>query len=438
MLPPLPFLGRVRRALTELVCVLGMTVAKAVRSFRADRDAIVPQKILVVRRGGLGDMLMATPLLRALREHFPSSRLYVLASKQAIPGLNGCAWVDQILEVPSATKEWLPLLQKLRRERIDTAFILHRFFAPFLLTLLAGIPRRLGFDWKNHGFALTDSIPFSAARSQTLQIGQLLTLLGKPASDTNMEFAAGADAIRCAREILEGWGFDPAKALVGIHPGGGETAGYSDPTKRWLPERFGRLADLLVQSGGVQVVLLQGPGDKPFVDEALKNMNARALGIASGLPLAVFAALIKKCDLVVVNDTGPMHIAAAQNVPVVAIIGPTHPAYTPPRGGIHKVVWAGVSCSPCYNPEESTFQTPLRGKKRFQCWRSTHECMAAITAEEVYDVVVRQLGVFGSEAGQGRTKAATFEVYQNAVRISARAGHLGLNAATSPDETDKI
>jgi len=437
MLPPLPFSGRVRRALTDLVCLLGMTVAKAVRSLRADRDAIVPQKILVVRRGGLGDMLMATPLLRALREHFPSARVYVLASKQAIPGLNGCAWVDQILEVPSSIKDWLPLLHKLRKERIDTAFILHRFFAASLVTLCVGIPQRLGFNWKNHGFALTDSIPFSPARSQTLQIGQLLTLLGKPAADPRMEFAVSEEAIRCAREMLGGWGFDPAKPLVGIHPGGGETAGYSDPTKRWFPDRFGRLADLLVQSGGVQVVLLQGPGDKPFVDEALKNMNARVLGIASGLPLAVFAALMKECDLVVVNDTGPMHIAAAQNVPVVAIIGPTHPAYTPPRGGIHKVVWAGVHCSPCYNPEESTFLTPLRGKKRFQCWRSTHECMVAITAEEVYDVVVRQLRVFESEPGQGRIKAATYEVYQNAVRISARTEHLGLNAtATSPDESD--
>jgi ADP-heptose:LPS heptosyltransferase len=252
-----------------------------------------------------------------------------------------------------------------------------------------------------------------------------------------MEFMVSEEATHSAHEILKGWGFDPAKPLVGIHPGGGETAGYSDPTKRWFPDRFGRLADLLVQSGGVQVVLLQGPGDKPYVDEALKNMNARVLGIASGLPLAVFAALMKECDLVVVNDTGPMHIAAAQKVPVVAIIGPTHPAYTPPRGDLHQVVWAGVRCSPCYNPEESTFGTPLRGKKRFQCWRSTHECMVAITAEEVFDVVVRQLRVFESGTGRGHTKAATFEVYRNAVRISARTEHLGLKAtATRPDESD--
>jgi len=404
-LPPLPFRGRVRRALTDLICLVGMAVGKAARALRADRKAIVPQRILVVRRGGLGDVLMATPLLRGLREHFPSARVFVLASKQAVAGLNECPWVDRILEVPTSKKEWLTLLRKLRKERIDTAFILHRFFAASLLTVLAGIPQRLGFEWKDHGFALTGSIRFTPTRSQTLQIGQLLTLVGKPAADAGMEFAVSEDAIRCARELLEGWGYDAAKSLVGIHPGGGETAGSSEPAKRWLPERFGRLADLLVQRGVVQVVMLQGPGDEPFVEEALKNMKGRALGVAAGLPLGVFAALMRECDLVVANDSGPMHIAAAQKVPVVAIIGPTHPAYTPPRGGMHKVIWAGVHCAPCYNPEEYIFGTNWNGKKVFKCWRGTHECMVAITAEEVYDVVVGQIRAFGNKPLRGQRQS---------------------------------
>src|SRR6266446_5557221 len=147
-LAPLPLRGRVRRAVTDLFCLVGMTAAKAAQALRAERKAIVPEKILVVRRGGLGDVLMATPLLRGLREHFPSARVLVLTGKPAIQGLSGCPWVDQILEVPTSTKDWLRLLQKLRKERIDTAFILHRFFAPSLLALLAGIPRRFGFDWK--------------------------------------------------------------------------------------------------------------------------------------------------------------------------------------------------------------------------------------------------------------------------------------------------
>jgi len=389
-LPPLPFKGRVRRAVTQLICLAGMTVAKTARALRADRKVNVPAKVFVIRRGGLGDVLMATPLLRGLREHFQSARIYVLTSKQAVAGLLGSPWVDEILEVPNSKKDWLRLLQKLRKERIDAAFILHRFFAPSLLPLLAGIPQRLGFDWKNHGFALTGSVPFSPARSQTLQIAQLLTLLGKPAAGCEMEFTVSEDASRSARELLRGWGYDPTKSLVGIHPGGGETAGSSEPAKRWLPERFGQLADLLEQRG-IQVVMLQGPGDEPFMEGVLKNRKERVLGIAAGLPLAAFAALMKECDLVVANDTGPMHLAAAQEVPVVAILGPTHPAYAPPRGKMHKVIWAGVPCSPCYNPEEYVFGTRRNGKKVFECWRGTHECMTAITAEEVYEVVAKQI-----------------------------------------------
>jgi ADP-heptose:LPS heptosyltransferase len=167
-----------------------MTVAKAGRALGAERKIIVPKNFLVVRRGGLGDALMATPLLRGLRQHFPSARIYVLTSKQAVAGLQGSPWVDEIFQAPTSKKDWLSLLLKMRKERIDTAFILHRFFAASLLSLLAGIPQRLGFDWKNHGFALTGSIPFSPARSQTQQIGQLLTLIGKPAAATEMETPA--------------------------------------------------------------------------------------------------------------------------------------------------------------------------------------------------------------------------------------------------------
>lgn len=404
VLPPLPFWSRLSRALADLICLIGMTVVKAVSVLRALRKPVTPRKILVVRRGGLGDVLMATPLLRGLREHFPSAHVCVLVSRQAIAGLNACPWVDRVLELPISKKDWLPLLYRLRKEQFDTAFILHRFFVASLVTLCGGIPQRLGFSWKNHGFALTGSIPFSVARSQTVQIGQLLTLLGKPAAAPDIEFTVGEDAIRRAVEVLDGWGFDPAKPLVALHPGGGETTGYSDQAKRWLPERFGCLADLLVQNSGIQVVLLQGPEDESFVRETLKYMKARALGIASGLPLAVFAALIRKCDLVVVNDTGPMHIAAAQRVPVVAIIGPTHPAYTPPRGGGNKVIWAGVPCSPCYNPEETMYGSSIRGKKVFKCWRSTHECMTAITAEEVHDVVIRQIGKFEKQSVRGQPR----------------------------------
>ena len=128
VLAPLPFRSRAWRELTNLFCLLGMAIAKCARALWGNRDATVPQKILVIRRGGLGDILMATPLLRGLREHFPSARIYVLASTQALSGLAGCSWVDQILEVPASKKDWLLLLYRLRKERIDTAFILHRFF----------------------------------------------------------------------------------------------------------------------------------------------------------------------------------------------------------------------------------------------------------------------------------------------------------------------
>ncbi len=390
-LPPLSLRGQSKKLLTEFLCLVGIAIVKPIMALRPiDKDA-VPRKVLVIRRGGLGDVLMATPLLRSLREHFPSAEICALVSRQAAPGLRSSPWVDQILEVPNSRKEWLPLVRRLGKERFDTAFILHRFFAPSLLAWMAGIPRRLGFTWKDHGFALTDSISFSATRSQTRQIGQLITLLGKPAGEPIMEFPTRDCDVRSARELLASWGFDASRPLIGIHPGGGETPLASDPARRWHPQRFARLAEMLILHDCHQVVVLQGPGDEPFAEEMLRSMSAEPLGRAAGLPLPVFAALLGQCDLVVVNDTGVMHLAASQRVPVVALLGPTHPAYAPPCTAKDKVVWAGLSCSPCYHPEEYVYGQRRNGKKFFECWRSSNDCMNAISPEAVRDIVLTQV-----------------------------------------------
>ena len=390
-IPPRSFGGRARVFFINMLCSLGIALFGLARRFRKLADLGAPRKILIVRRGGLGDTLAATALVRALRENYPSANLSVLIGRQAVAVLEGNADVNRIFTAPSSKREWFGLLRALRREQFDTAFILHRYFVPSLLAVAAGIPRRLGFYWKRHGFALTAGIPFDPRRSQVKQIVQLMTLLGKPAPEPKLHFDPGPAQRERASSLLREWGYDPARPLIGIHPGGCETAGSSEPARRWLPERFGQLADLLSTREGAQVLLLQGPGDEPFVSATLSNMTTQPLRVVSGLDLGTFSALLGACGVVIANDSGPMHIAAAQGAPVVAIFGPSHPGYNPPLGDRHKVSWAGVSCSPCYNPDELAETIPLIGKKVFTCWLGTHECMKAITAEEVYVAVKERL-----------------------------------------------
>jgi heptosyltransferase II len=391
-LPPRSFRARIRKCNTEVVCLVGMAAAKVARlGWPHKRDIADPRRILVIRRGGLGDVLAATPLLRGLREHFPLATISILVSNQGVSAVKACPWVNQIYVVPNSRKEWLTLLRQLRNEEFDTAFILHRFFAASLLALALGIPRRLGFDWGNHGFALTGSVAFTLARSQAAQVARLIELVGKPAAEPRLEFEVDEESVLSARSVLREWGLDRDKPVVGIHPGGGET---SEAARRWLPDRFGELADLLVQNG-IQVLMLQGPADEVLVREAMRNMKTNLLGVTTSLPLPTTAALIRECDLIIANDSGPMHLAATQNVPVLAIMGPTHPAYNPPRGAMHKVIWAGVPCAPCFNPEEYVYDSRKNGRKVFECWRSTHECMTSITPEQVCSAAVQQIAARG-------------------------------------------
>ncbi len=389
-LPPLTAAEKIRKGLCQVLCLSGGVLFSFVRRPKLAGEG-PPQRVLIIRRGGLGDALMLTPLAVGLREAYPGVYLAALVSRQAVAALQGNTAINRIYEVPASKRGFWKLLRELRREQFDTAFILHRFFAPSLLAVAAGIPRRLGFYWKRHGFALTAGIPFDPRRSQVVQITQLMNLLGKPAPEAKLYFTPSAAQRAKASELLREWGHDPGRPLIGIHAGGGETSGSSEPVRRWLPERFGRLADNLQQQDGAQVLLLQGPRDEPFVSAALASMTSQPFRVVSGLDLGTFAAVVGACDLVVANDSAPMHIAAAQGVPVVAIFGPSHPAYNPPAGPGHTVVWAGVACSPCYQPDELAETIPLIGKKEFTCWRGTHECMTAITVEEVYAAVKERL-----------------------------------------------
>ncbi len=389
-LPPLLPAESARKAFWSAACLAGSVLFPLIQRFKSISGE-PPRRILIVRRGGLGDALMMTPLLQALRDRFADASISVLIGQQAVGVLEDNRCVDRIYAVPASKNEWWGLFRRLRRERFDTAFILHRFFVPSLLAVALGIPRRLGFYWKRHGFALTAGVPFDPTRSQVVQIAELMTLVGEPAPEPKLYFDPGAKPREGAAALLREWGYEARRPLIGMHAGGGETAGSSEPAKRWLPERFGAVADLLARRDAAQILLLGGPGDEPFISATRNAMRASPLRMVSGLDLKTFAAVVGACDVMISNDSGPMHIAVTQDVPVVAICGPTHPRYTPPVGEKHKVLWAGVSCSPCYNPDELAETIPLIGKKGFTCWRGTHECMKAITVEDVYAAVKERL-----------------------------------------------
>jgi ADP-heptose:LPS heptosyltransferase len=333
--------------------------------------------------------------VRDIKTHFPASRLYLLTVRQGMGILAGNPQLDGIIELPGGKAGWISVVRRLRKERFDTALVLHRFFAATLLMVVAGVPQRLGFYWKRHGFALTAGLPFSPTKPQVEQICNLMTLLRKPAAEPESQVFIPAEKSRQCQDLLRQWGYDPGRLLIGIHPGGGVTAGLSHPSRRWVAERFGQLADMLIRRDQAQVLLLEGPGDQTVIAATRASMTHEPLqgedDVVSRLDLLTFAAVLRSCNLVVTNDTGPLQLAASLTVPVVAVFGPTHPNYNCPTGNRHTIVWAGVDCSPCFNFEDFAAARPWRGQNVFECWRGTHDCMLAVTAEDVYQAVKSRL-----------------------------------------------
>ena len=167
---------------------------------------------------------------------------------------------------------------------------------------------------------------------------------------------------------------NPARDRINIGINPGSTYG---PAKRWLPERFAGVGKRLVNEHKARILLFGQGEEKHLSDFIAGRIGENCLNLAGKTTLARLAALLERCDLLLTNDTGPMHIAAALGVPVVAVFGPTDPRTTAPAGEKHIIVRKPVACSPCLKRKCPT----------------DHQCMKAISVEDVFNAVLKLLGL---------------------------------------------
>jgi heptosyltransferase-2 len=169
---------------------------------------------------------------------------------------------------------------------------------------------------------------------------------------------------------------DSGELLVGVSPG----ATYG-PAKRWFPDRFAALCDRLQESYGVSIVILGGPGDAAVGDQVSRSMKNPPVNLCGKTTLRQAISVINKCHLFITNDSGLMHVAAALDIPLVAIFGSTNPVTTGPGGTKSHIVRVPMDCSPCLKPH---------------CPQD-HRCMKEITVDKVYEVA---RAVLDSESAQ--------------------------------------
>ena len=290
-----------------------------------------PRKILVRAPNWIGDAVMCEPAVRGLRTLFPESELIMLA-KPAIaelftahPGLTGVLVYDDKGDHAGLSGKW-SLAGMLRRRHFDLAVLFQNAFEAAFLTWLAGIPRRYGYVTDGRVFFLTEPVAVPSGPVPVHQVEyywNLLRPLGLAGGATPPSLLVSSDEDRLADRRLVSAGIDKSDLIIGINPG--STYGSA---KRWVPDRFAEVAQRLVQrleqaeGATVVVAILGAKGEESLGQDIAAQIGGRSVVLSGATTIRELMAVVKRCRLLITNDTGPMHIAAAFGVPVVAVFGP--------------------------------------------------------------------------------------------------------------------
>ena len=308
-----------------------------------------PARLLVVLPSWVGDAVMATPTLRVLREYLPGAFIGALARPGIDELLTGTAYFDE-LHVDRAHGVMGPkrVANKVRPRRYETAILLTNSFSTALITRLSGIDDRIGYDRDGRGLLLTDRVqakrrrdvrPFSQSETDPSAWApipacdyyyalaeRLLTQCGlTPGPMGPMELVVTETDELNAREVLATAGVPQRAKCVVLNPGG------NDDAKRWPAERYASLASYLAKHHGVRVLINGSPKERELVrtiiDACSDASHIHDLA-SSGVTLGALKAIVRDAALMVTNDTGPRHIAAAVGTPVLSLFGPTDPRWT--------------------------------------------------------------------------------------------------------------
>ena len=390
-----------------LACIyLCMSIAGALlRSGRAGRrypplppEFTTIRRILVIRLDLIGDLVLSTVAVRALKRVYPEAEIDLLAlpsSAQIVqgdPDLSSVITYDpnvwrrpKALLRPGNWREALRLVRRLRGRRYDLAVSVFGRWAA-ILAVMSGARRTVGFKGESYPGFMTDGVPGRHwLPGEHLHEVDYCLLLAKAAGaaptpeDRVPRLQVAEQAVHEIDALLAREGIQPGRPLIACH-----VSSNNGQSKRWPIPYWARLIDRLTGEGGAQVVLTGAPNDLPLIERVTQRMSeqaaSRVINLAGKTSLGQLAALLQRADLLITGDSGPMHIAGAVGTPLIAIHGPTDPAHSGPVSPHATILKSGIWCSPCYNAKDTA-----------DCRYFTTQCMKNITPAQVYEVVLQKL-----------------------------------------------
>jgi lipopolysaccharide heptosyltransferase II len=321
-----------------------------------------PREILIVKFCCLGDAVLVVPSLRALRETFPSARLTMLCTPRTLPIFQDCEYLDEVklfaLTGSRGAAEFVTAgipavfrtLAMLRARRFDVVIDFDNYYNwTTFLGFLAGIPTRVGFDPPGQGrrFLLTNPVPYAGDRHMVEFYLDLPRAIGADTARREPALPVSSEAVRWSHGFLAGHGHEPgSRPLVALSPGRSEAWHFI----RWSEENFVATGEALHREFGAQVLLVGGKSEVAIAErmaDLLAARGIRAIDATGKSDLQQSKALLQQADLLVCNDSGPMHLSAAVGTPTLAVFGPANPHRWGPYGAQHRVERLELPCSPC-------------------------------------------------------------------------------------------
>jgi heptosyltransferase-2 len=380
------------------------------------RDTI--KRILVRGPNWLGDAVMCEPALRGLRKLFPDAQIALLVKPAVADLFAGHPALTRVLTYDTEGRhaglsgKWV-LAGQLRRQGFDLAVLFQNAFEAAFLTFLAGVSRRYGYSTDGRSLLLSDPVAAPDRRTLVHQVRyywDLLKPLGLTGDPPTPELLVFPDEEQAMAGRFAQGGLSATDVVVGINPG--STYGGA---KRWLPERFAEVTERLCRTiresreQQVSVVIFGAKGEERLGHEIAARLTSRSLVLSGATTIRELMAAVKRCAMLLTNDTGPMHIASAFQVPVVAIFGPTDWRTTSPFGSAHAIVRQPVDCSPCLLRE-----CPI-----------DHRCMTRVSVDQVYEAATKQLsGLSGSSGVSGSNQTNQTNVLDGVTVFLDRDGTL--------------
>ncbi len=309
-------------------------------------------RILIVRTDRIGDVLLSTPVIYALRHKYPQAYISIMVAPYAKDIVDGNPYLDEVIVYDKEAKHKsvfrsLKFANRLKKKKFDLAVILHPTNRVHLLTFLAGIPERLGYNRKL-GFLLT------RRREHTKQEGQkheaeynldLLGDLGITGSARDLFMPIRDESEQWVEDLFAKEGIKDTDKILAINPGA------SCPSKVWPAKRFAQVAGELARRYNFKILILAGPKDMHLADTIAQEIKGKSINLSGKTSVSQLASILKRCALFISNDSGPVHIASALGTPVISIFGRNQPGLSPkrwgPQGSRDKYLHKEAGCIQC-------------------------------------------------------------------------------------------